>query len=119
MRSNRDHCQQRKPHPRFLGLSVRYVGLVEELQESESGPRVDRERLEEVFDWQMRLQMRGPRLDISQLPPAQGSRTMLERHKNAVERWFSAVRTQYTPRMGPVHFDYVENMNMNAPSVPT
>jgi hypothetical protein len=39
---------------------------------------------------------------------------MLERHKRLAEIWLRDVRTQYVPKMGPVHFDYIENLQMNA-----
>jgi hypothetical protein len=39
---------------------------------------------------------------------------MLERHKRVAELWLRDVRTQYVPKMGPVHFDYIENLEMNA-----
>jgi hypothetical protein len=57
---------------------------------------------------------RGRRFDPSILRPEQGLRTMLERHKKAAEIWLRDVRTRHVPTMGPVHFDYIENMEVNA-----
>jgi hypothetical protein len=39
---------------------------------------------------------------------------MLERHKRAAEVWLRDVRTRHVPTMGPVHFDYIENLELNA-----
>jgi hypothetical protein len=56
----------------------------------------------------------GRRFDPGILRPEQGLRTMLVRHKRAAEVWLRDVRTHYVPAMGPVHFDYIENWDVNA-----
>src|SRR6266480_6805077 len=69
--------------------------------------------LQELFE-RVGCPGRGWRFDPSILRPEQGLRTMLERHKRAVEIWLRDVRMQYVPTMGPVHFDYIENWDVNA-----
>jgi hypothetical protein len=69
--------------------------------------------LKEIFE-QVGCPGRGPRFDPSILRPEQGLRTMLERHKTAAEIWLRDVRTNHVPTMGPVHFDYIENWDVNA-----
>jgi hypothetical protein len=69
--------------------------------------------LQEIFEREG-CPRRGRRFDPSILRPEQGLRTMLERHKRAAEIWLQYVRTQHVPTMGPVHFDYIENGDVNA-----
>jgi len=69
--------------------------------------------LQEIFE-RVGSPGRGRRFDPSILGPEQGLRTMLERHKRTAEIWLRDVRTQHVPTMGPVHFDYVENLELNA-----
>src|SRR5271170_1721847 len=69
--------------------------------------------LKEIFE-RVACPRHGPRFDTSLLPPEQGLRTMLERHKRVAEVWLRDVRTHHVPTMGPVHFDYIENLEINA-----
>ena len=69
--------------------------------------------LQELFE-RVGCPGRGWRFDPSILRPEQGLRTMLERHKRAAEIWLRDVRMQYVPTTGPVHFDYIENWDVNA-----
>lgn len=77
-----------------------------------SQERTEKE-LQEIFE-RVGCRGHGPRFDPSILRPEQGLRTMLERHKRAAEQWVRSVRTEHVPAMGPVHFDYVENFEVNA-----
>jgi hypothetical protein len=70
--------------------------------------------LHETFERIVVAKRYGFRFDTNTLRPEQGVRTTLQRCKRNAEKWFQAVREQHCPRMGPVHFDYVENTNVNA-----
>ena len=67
--------------------------------------------LREIFERYSWVQ-HGRRCELGLIPDGSGLRTMLERHKRSAEAWLRDVRTKHTPRMYPVHFDYVENPHM-------
>jgi hypothetical protein len=73
--------------------------------------RTERE-LQEMFE--RNALGHGRRFDPSLLEPERALRVMTERHKRAAEIWLKDVRMHHVPTMGPVLFEYVENMKMNA-----
>lgn len=77
-----------------------------------SQERTEKE-LQEIFE-RVGCPRRGRRFDPSILPAEHGLRTMLERHKRLAEIWLRDVRTHHVPTMGPVHFEYIENWDVNA-----
>jgi hypothetical protein len=77
-----------------------------------SQEKTERE-LQEIFE-RVGCPGRGPRFDASLLRPEQGLRTMLERHRRGAQIWLRDVRTKHVPTMGPVYFDYIENLEINA-----
>jgi hypothetical protein len=74
----------------------------------------NRDAIDEIFRRVVSENRHGWRFDAGNLAPDSGLRTILERHRNDAERWLEDVRARHAPRMGPVHFDYVENRAINA-----
>jgi hypothetical protein len=70
--------------------------------------------LHEIFERVVSRNRYGWRFDTDALRPDHGLRTVLERHRRNVEKWLRDVRELHCPKMGPVHFDYVENTAINA-----